>query len=101
MNYSDVCEAKTRAEMLSRFDALLKEISKSHGGTPESHRKIQLSNVGYFSGYYDGATAARVVKWLGATHPIFGTSHADGTLTPQAAFNAGKAMGRKAKAAKP
>lgn len=95
MTYSDVCEAKTKAEMVSRFDDLLKEMVKSHGGTPESHRKMQLSNVGYFSGYYGSGTAARVLKWLGAVHPIFGTSHANGRLTPEAAFNAGKMKAAK------
>jgi hypothetical protein len=95
IEYRDVCEAATKEEMVQRFDALLKELSDREGGTPASHRTIQLANVGFFSGYYDSATAKRVLDWLGATHPIFGTAHADGTLTGEEAFKAGLELGRR------
>lgn len=94
--YRDVCEAKTQDEMVRRFEALLNEVAEKHGGTPESHRPTQLSNVGYFSGYYSSETAKRVLDWLGATHPFFGTAHAHATLKAEDAFKAGLALGRTA-----
>ena len=72
MKYSYVCDAKTKKEMLKRFDELLAVVVKENGGTKRSHAKMQLSNVGYFSGYYDNKTRSRVSMWLGAEHPIFG-----------------------------
>lgn len=73
--YSDVCEAKTKKEMLIRFDSLMKEIIEKYGGTREKHLPIQLSNVGYFFGYYDAKVYDRVHKWLKATHPVFGSTY--------------------------
>ena len=70
--YRDVCEATTKDEMQELFNLLLAELVERKGGSADSHRAMQLSNVGYFAGYYDSATAKRVLEWLGATHPIFG-----------------------------
>lgn len=91
ISYRDVCEAKTKKEMLARFDKLLKEVVKKYGGTKESNRVMQLSNIGYFSGYYDKKTWDRVHKWLGATHPIFGASYP----TTEQALNSGKTYAKE------
>ena len=96
MKYTDICEAKTKTEMVKRFEKLLAEIAEKHGGTPESHRAIQMANVGYFSGYYSSAVAKRVLDWLGAAHPIFGTAHAKGNMGGADAFNAGRNAARRA-----
>ena len=37
-------------------------------------RKIFLSNIGYFVGYYDAKTARKVFDILPTEHPIFGKS---------------------------
>ena len=84
--YRTVCEAKTEKDMLAAFDTVLSEIAAECGGTKDSHRNTQLSNVGYFAGYYDADTYARVHKWLGTSHPIFGTAYP----TPEKAIVAGK-----------
>ena len=70
--YDAICSAKTKAEMQKRFSELLDACVKKFGGTRKSHSKMQLSNVGYFAGYYDYKTRNRVSKWIGAEHPIFG-----------------------------
>ena len=93
MTYTEVCEAKSKAEMVEKFRLLLKSCAKKFGGTPESHELMQLANVGYFSGYYNSATAKRVLKWLGAEHPIFGTAHANGYLSSSDALEIGKKLG--------
>lgn len=94
MKYPAICEATTKEQMQAYFEQHLKDCAEKFGGTPESHRAVQLSNVGYFSGYYSSETAKRVHDWLGATHPIFGASHADGTLKPEEALARGLALGR-------
>ena len=73
-SYRDVCEAKTKKEMQKRFRSLLKEVAEKHGKKPSDHKNIQLSNVGYFAGYYDGKVSGRVNRWLGAYHPVFGST---------------------------
>ena len=70
--YSDVCEAKTKKEMIRLFKKLLCEVSKKYGDTPSAHREQQLDNVGYIAGYYDAKTAQKVYRWLNTEHPLFG-----------------------------
>lgn len=72
--YSEVCSAKTKAEMQEKFAELLRKCAKQFGGTIYSHAEMQRSNVGYFAGYYGDETRQRVAEWLGADHPIFGNS---------------------------
>lgn len=91
--YKKVCGAKTKGEMQKQFGLLLKHCSKDYDGIPESHQKQQLSNVGYFAGYYDSKVRENVKKWLGAIHPIFGIS----SPTIEEAFKAGLKLGRKVK----
>jgi hypothetical protein len=94
VKYTEICEAKSKEQMRALFAQHLKDCAEKFGGTPESHRAIQLSNVGYFSGYYSSETAKNILEWLGAAHPIFGASHASGTLKPEEAFKAGVTMGQ-------
>lgn len=89
MKYTDVCGAKTKEEMVARFEALCAEVAAKNGGTPESHREMQMHNVGYFAGYYDNETRVRVQEWLGAAHPVFGSA----TPTPEEAFRQGHVAG--------
>ncbi len=88
MKYTDVCSAKTKEAMVEAFDQLCREVAEKHGGTPESHRAMQLHNVGYFAGYYDRDTYNRVMDWLGTSHPIFGTAYP----SPTEAFASGAAQ---------
>ena len=91
MKYTDVCEAKTKEAMVAAFDQICAEVAAKHGGSPESHRRVQMQNVGYFSGYYSPEVYANVNEWLGAEHPIFGKNRP----TARDAFTAGLALGRK------
>ena len=40
--------------------------------THEQALACELSNLGYYAGYYDDMTRFRVQRLYGATHPIFG-----------------------------
>lgn len=41
-------------------------------GRKQGHQTA-LRNIGYFAGYYDDATAIRVMEMFGAVHPFFGS----------------------------
>ena len=53
--------------------------------TREEAQTVVLGNLGYFAGYYDSETMARVNRLFGAAHPIFGAT----TPTPEEAFTLG------------
>jgi hypothetical protein len=54
--------------------------------TEEEHFQIQKSNLGYYAGYYDMETAARVQRLFQCVHPIFGNLNP----TAEEAFELGK-----------
>jgi hypothetical protein len=91
--YFRAMEAQTQEEA----DALLKElialaIQENHELTYDKALAIQLSNIGYFTGYLDTVQEQRRVLALYRTeHPIFGTYERE--ITPDKAFRAGVAMG--------
>lgn len=89
--YKAVCEARTKTKMQKAFGSLLKEIAKKFGGKPEDHRMVQLSNVGYFAGYYSPKVRENVYKWLGAIHPVFGIVNP----TPEQAMKAGQRIAKR------
>lgn len=77
-----------------------KEIQRhvnDHGQSPEEARNIISQNLGYFAGYYDDATAKKIDRLFGATHPIFGGSDYHTTVSAEEAFAAGAALADKAK----
>lgn len=53
-------------------------------------------NLGYFAGYYDNETRARVETLFCCSHPIFGNV-SNGSPTAEQALEAGKALGQKSK----
>jgi hypothetical protein len=55
------------------------------GYEPEKARDIILSNIGYYTGYLDNATADRVMELFDTEHPVFGKTHP----TPEEAFRMG------------
>ena len=91
VTYTDVVGASDEAECRELFERLLVQVADKFGGTPESNREQQLSNVGYFTGYYDAETACRVQHWLNCSHPIFGKSRP----TAAEAFEAGQSAGEE------
>jgi len=60
----------------------------THGHDKAEAERIERSNLGYYAGYYDSETMARVNRLFKTTHPIFG----DTNPTPAEAFEAGKKM---------
>jgi hypothetical protein len=87
MEYTDVCQAKTKKEMQAKFKELVAEVLRMNPEKdPTEIHNIQLSNVGYMAGYYSVETFKNVMNWLGTSHPIFGKNYP----TPEEAFEKGK-----------
>jgi hypothetical protein len=55
---------------------------------PEAER-IERINLGYFAGYYDSSTRARVERLFRCAHPVFGAIATAGAPTPDQALMAG------------
>ena len=61
----------------------------SFGKSREEAEAIERSNLGYFAGYYDHETRARVEHLFHCQHPIFGSIATHGIPTVEQALNAG------------
>lgn len=77
------------------FEALVDRVMEIEAarGTPLEREKaaaIQRNNLGYYAGYYDGETMARVNRLYRTRHPIFG----DTAPAPAAALHAGRDAAR-------
>lgn len=55
---------------------------------------LERKNLGYFAGYYDNETRARVERLFRCAHPIFGPIALVGAPTSEEAFIAGLLKGR-------
>lgn len=68
------------------FEALVEHHMRISGHTREQAIAIERQNLGYYAGYYDAETAARVYRLFQAAHPIFGRARP----TPEEAMTAGR-----------
>ena len=68
------------------------------GHTRDAAEAIERSNLGYYAGYYDHETRARVERLFRCAHPIFGAIAEQGPPTAEAAFAAGMRLGEHARA---
>lgn len=67
------------------------------GKTRAEAEALERSNLGYFAGYYDHETRARVERLFQCAHPIFGAIAEKGPPTPEEAFRLGVEAGQKTK----
>lgn len=65
------------------------------GKTRAEAEQIERRNLGYYAGYYDHETRARVEQLFKCAHPVFGSIAQNGPPTPQDAFDAGVRMAEK------
>lgn len=92
---SDYAERYMRClvDYLKRFDKNARRMSL------DKIENIQRINLGYYAGYFDGATMSRVNRVFNTAHPIFGST----PPTKEEAFEMGKkrASKKQAQAAAP
>jgi len=94
-----VSAAQDADEAKAIKDAYLRRI---HRDKPEYDEATALDvanqNIGYYTGYLDHAEGARILAlYTGSYHPVFGTRHVEGKVTPEEAFEAGRKAGEEAR----
>lgn len=67
------------------------------GDSRERAEEVQRVNLGYYAGYHDDDTRARVERLFRCAHPVFGAIAVQGPPTPEEAFEAGLRAGRAMK----
>lgn len=77
------------------FEALVEQQIKRFGTSREETERMVRSNLGYFAGYYDHETRARVERLFQCEHPIFGAIAENGPPSLEEAFAMGRAFGAK------
>lgn len=85
-----------QAEADQYFEAMVQAAMKD-GKIREEAERISKSNLGYFSGYYDQETMARVQKLFNCVHPIFGAVDQAKDLTTKDILEMGMTLGKKIK----
>ena len=65
------------------------EHTMSFGRSRTEAESIERQNLGYYAGYYDDATRARVERLYRCSHPIFGKISENGPPSPEEAFRKG------------
>lgn len=86
-------EINTKDKAAALVDAEAAEAAEFYKMPIEDARANLLANIGYCTGYYDNATADRILDLFETEHPIFGRTHP----TPEEAWAKGLEMGAKSK----
>ena len=95
--YGPAMKMTDPAEAKEYLEALIERDMRVLGKTFEEAHAMEMSNLGYYSGYYDHKTMVLVNELFGAVHPIFGAPDPDKPITPEKAFEMGKRYGEQAK----
>lgn len=92
MKITDQAEADEYFESLVQWLMRKVDPETGHNYTRQAAEMVEKSNLGYFSGYYDGQTMERVSKLFKCAHPVFGTAV---PTSPSEAMEAGKLAARE------
>lgn len=96
--YGPAMLVTTPAFAAEYFEACVEHCMRVAGKTREQAEAIERENLGYWAGYYDDETRARVEHLFATAHPIFGKIAEKGQPTPEEAFAAGVRFAEEAKA---
>jgi len=94
--YRPAMEIRSQAEADEYFRRLV-EHQISFGTTRERAEEVERQNLGYFAGYYDDETRARVERLFLCEHPVFGAIAENGPPTAEEALRAGLELGARTK----
>lgn len=93
--YGPAMAITDEAEAKEYFRRCVRHTMRLNGEDREEAERVERMNIGYFAGYYDHETRARVERLFGCAHPIFGSIAEKGPPTADEAFAAGLALGKK------
>lgn len=94
--YGPAMEIADQAEADEYFERCVQH-SMAFGYDRERAEEVERANLGYFAGYYNPETRARVERLFRCSHPVFGSIAENGAPTPEEALAKGVEMGRKVK----
>jgi len=97
--YGPAMEITDQLKAGQYFEELVQH-SMSFGNSREEAEAIEKQNLGYYAGYYDSQTRARVEILFNTKHPYFGAI-AEGQPTQKEAYEMGKKLGEQARKEKP
>jgi hypothetical protein len=86
--YRPAMEIIDQDEADKYFEDLV-EHTMSFGEVRQEAERIERINLGYFAGYYDSETRARVEKLFNCAHPVFGSIEKNRPPKPIEAIEAG------------
>lgn len=87
-------EADAQQYLTDYVEFIRRGLKKSPSRTGMTAEEIARSNLGYYAGYYDADTRARVERLFCCEHPIFGSIEKNGQPSPEVAFLLGKKAAR-------
>lgn len=67
-------KVETQEEAANYFERYVSYLMRHYSQDRERAEHVAKSNIGYWAGYYDSETAARVYDLFGFGHPLFGRS---------------------------
>lgn len=70
--YGPAMEIQTPEEAAAFLEKETQRHVEEFGQDREEARRVILSNVGYYAGYYDSETQKRVYRLFNTEHPVFG-----------------------------
>jgi len=95
MKITDAEDAQQYLKSYVKFiEKILKKEPNKDGLTAIEIAKI---DIGYWTGYYNSETRARIEKLFFTSHPIFGSIEKNGIPTAEKAFKMGKIFAKKSK----
>mgnify|MGYP001582528323 CR=1 FL=1 len=98
MEITDRAEAdRYFAELVAESEAALVAAGRGGADPRAEAERVVRSNLGYYAGYYSDEVRARVERLFRCAHPVFGAIGKNGPPTPEAAFEAGRALGEAAR----
>lgn len=71
------------------FEVLVQHCMR-FGRSRDEAESMERQNLGYFAGYYDYETMARVNQLFSCSHPVFGSAEQAANMSPKDAFELGR-----------
>lgn len=91
--YGPALAAKDESSAAEFFDALVTRNMRETNNSREQAEAIERHNLGYYLGYFNTATRARLEPLYKCRHPLFGTIAENGPPSFEEAFLAGVMRG--------
>jgi hypothetical protein len=96
--YNPAMLVTTQEEADAYFELCVEHAMRLGKKSRAAAEELERKNLGYYAGYFDNATRARVERLFRCEHPFFGAIAKYGPPTPEQALAMGMKMGAEMKA---